>query len=53
MLLWKLWDARNKLNAGEPPLSTDMICQATLKVAGLLKKQGTTQKPAVMPKPKW
>ena len=53
VLLWKMWDARNKVNAGDPPLSTQIICQITLEVAGLVQKQGTTHKPAAMPKLKW
>lgn len=53
VLLWKMWDTRNKVNAADPLLSTQIICQITLEMAGLVQKQGTTHRPAAMPKLKW
>ena len=30
ILLWKMWDARNKVNAGEKALSSQEVCGATI-----------------------
>nr|TKW28708.1 hypothetical protein SEVIR_3G346300v2 [Setaria viridis] len=53
LLLWKWWDVRNKVNAGDPIQNIHNICHSILEMAGLLELPRMKIRPAARLQPRW